>query len=398
MILLNSLNNNLEKIKLFITTGLQGFYKLLILLIIEFNYGLVEVAKVGIHLSIAQIITTISSIGFCSLILSRVPAENNYKNKYKIFYNLQFNIILILILIIALIFFLKNFFYLSNVIEILWWIIAITLYNSSRHFFLAEKNYNKIIFLDLLLILLSITIINLKYFINISFTLSITMLFVCLISFLLIGNYKLIFFEKKIFEFKGIVFGFSQFISSSLVLTIVPISVLFLKQNEVGILSIFINLLSGIMIFSRTIWLNLISIFSKIKSNKKVLLDKIKKNEKQIFIYSILVFLIYLFISIFILIFFNSYELELFLSFFFIILFFITNNLAILMSSLLLVNEQSSKSFFINLCTFLIFGIFIFYSYFFQKFDNFIIICFGLFIAGFLRWLMLKLLLKTEYV
>jgi len=396
MILLNSLNINSEKIKLFITTGLQGFYKLLILLIIEFNYGLVEVAKVGIHLSIAQIITTISSIGFCSLILSRVPAENNYKNKYKIFYNLQFNIILMLILVIALIFFLKNFFYLSNVIEILWWIISITLYNSSRHFFLAEKNYNKIIFLDLLLILLSITIINLKYFINISFTLSITMLFVCLISFLLIGNYKLIFFEKKIFEFKGIVFGFSQFISSSLVLTIVPISVLFLEQNEVGILAIFINLVSGIMIFSRTITLYLISIFSKIKS-KKILLEKIKKNEKQIFIYSGLVFLIYLFISIFILIFYNSYELELLLSFIFISLFFLTNNLAILMSSLLIVNEQSSKSFFINLCTFLVFGIFIFYSYFFQKLEDFIIVCFGLFIAGLIRWLLLKFLLKKEY-
>ena len=64
MILLNSLNKNSEKIKLFITTGLQGFYKILILLILEFNYGLTEVAKVGVHLSIAQIVITISSIGF----------------------------------------------------------------------------------------------------------------------------------------------------------------------------------------------------------------------------------------------------------------------------------------------------------------------------------------------
>jgi hypothetical protein len=227
MNLLNILDINAEKIKLFISTGLQGFYKILILLIIEFNYGLAEVAKVGVNLSIAQIIITITTIGFCSLILSRVPKEENYNNKYKIFYNLQFNIILILILVIALIFFLKNFFYSNNIIELLWWITSLTLYNSSRHFFLAEKNYNKIIFLDLLLILLSITVINLKYFNNISITLSITMLFVCMISYLLIGNYKLIFSEKKIFEFKGIVFGFSQFISSSLVLIIIPISVLF---------------------------------------------------------------------------------------------------------------------------------------------------------------------------
>lgn len=397
MILLNSLNKNSKKIKLFITTGLQGFYKILILLILEFNYGLAEVAKIGIHLSIAQIVITITSIGYCSLILSRVPAEKNYKNKYKIFYNLQFNIILILILVIALIFFLKNFFNLSNVTEILWWIISLTLYNSSRHFFLAEKNYNKIIFLDLLLILLSIIIIKFKYFINISFTLSITMLFVCMISYLLIGNYKLIFSEKKIFEFKGIVFGFSQFISSSLVLIIVPISDLFLEQNEVGILAIFINLVSGMMIFSRTISLYLISIFSKIKSNKKIFLEKIKKNEKQMFIYSGLFFLIYLFISIFILIFYSSYKLELLLSFVFISLFFLTNNLTILMSSLLIVNEHSSKSFLINLFTFLIFGIFIFYSSFFQKLEDFIIICFGLFIAGLIRWLLLKFLLKKEY-
>jgi len=397
MNLLNILDINAEKIKLFISTGLQGFYKILILLIIEFNYGLAEVAKVGVNLSIAQIIITITTIGFCSLILSRVPTEENYNNKYKIFYNLQFNIILILILVIALIFFLKNFFYSNNIIELLWWITSLTLYNSSRHFFLAEKNYNKIIFLDLLLILLSITVINLKYFNNISITLSITMLFVCMISYLLIGNYKLIFSEKKIFEFKGIVFGFSQFISSSLVLIIIPISVLFLEQNEVGILAIFINLSSGIMIFSRTITLYLISIFSKIKLNKKIFLEIIKNNEKKIFVYSSLVFLIYLFISIFILIFYNNYQLELLLSFIFISLFFLTNNLTILMSSLLIVNEQSSKSFFINLCTFLIFGIFIFYSSFFHELEDFIIICFGLFIAGLIRWLLLKLLLRKEY-
>ena len=135
MNLLNILDINAEKIKLFISTGLQGFYKILILLIIEFNYGLAEVAKVGVNLSIAQIIISITTIGFCSLILSRVPTEENYNNKYKIFYNLQFNIILILILVIALIFFLKNFFYSNNIIELLWWITSLTLYNSSRHFF-----------------------------------------------------------------------------------------------------------------------------------------------------------------------------------------------------------------------------------------------------------------------
>jgi O-antigen/teichoic acid export membrane protein len=151
------------------------------------------------------------------------------------------------------------------------------------------------------------------------------------------------------------------------------------------------------MIFSRTISLYLISIFSKIKSNKKIFLEIIKNNEKKIFVYSSLVFLIYLFISIFILIFYNNYQLELLLSFIFISLFFLTNNLTILMSSLLIVNEQSSKSFFVNLCTFLIFGIFIFYSSFFHELEDFIIICFGLFIAGLIRWLLLKLLLRKEY-
>ena len=39
-----------EKIKLFTTTGLQGFYKVITLLIVEFFYGLSEVGKIGIHL------------------------------------------------------------------------------------------------------------------------------------------------------------------------------------------------------------------------------------------------------------------------------------------------------------------------------------------------------------
>ena len=165
------LNLDFEKVKLFTSTGLQGFYRVITLLIVELFYGLSEVGKIGIHLSVSQIISFFTVIGFCTLILTRVSGVSDDLKKLQIFNELLINIIINLIIILIIFNTLVFFIDISYHLEISAWLFSWTFYITSRHYFLANKNYDSIIKTDFLLILLSVLAIWSSYFDNISIVL-----------------------------------------------------------------------------------------------------------------------------------------------------------------------------------------------------------------------------------
>lgn len=390
MNLLNSLGINAEKIKLFISTGLQGFYKLLILFFFEIKYGLTKAGEFGIHLSVSQIICTFTVIGFCSLILSRISSENINKKKYELFYGLVFNILICLAISLILIHLFNKFFQIIFFLEISFWLFSWTIYFTSRHFFLAERKFNIIIITDSILIFLSILIITSNYFLNVSIILSIVMILVSFLNFLIIGNFSFIRMNQFKIETKGFLFGGAQFLSSSFILLLIPVSVFFLNSEEVGIIAIFVNLISASIIISRTVSLYLITDFSKNKLNKFLIKKKIKSIQNKITLYSFFIFLINLVILKFIISFYEIINFELTLSLFFISLYFLANNFTILYSSLIIINEQAKENFLIHIILFIIFIIFIYFSYFYLNNYNFLLICFVLSSIGFLRFIKIK--------
>ncbi len=379
-----------EKIKLFIATGLQGFYRLIMLFIIEIFYGLSEVGEIGIHLSVSQIISFFTVIGFCTLILSRVSGTSDDLKKFKIFNELLINIIINLIIILIILNTLFFFIDINYQLEISAWLFSWTFYITSRHYFLAEKNYNKIIITDSLLIFLSIFAIIINSFHNISIILSIIMFLISVINFFIIGNFKYLKFHKVKIDLKGFEFGFAAFVSSSMLLSLMPLSSLFLSLSSVGLISLFINFANTIMLIPRSISLYLIPILSKIKSETKEINKIILDLKNKIFIINIVILVAFIILSKLFLIFYSIEDNKLFFIFIFISLFLSTNNFSVIYSTVLLIHEKSKVLLLITLAAFFTFLSFIIFSYINFTNNSFSIICFGLFIAGVIRLILLN--------
>ena len=217
---------------------------------------------------------------------------------------------------------------------------------------MAEKNYNNIIITDILLIFLSIFAITTNYFHNLSITLSIIMFLISVINFLIIGNFKYLKFHKIKIDPKGFEFGIANFVSSSLVLSLMPLSSLFLSLSHTGVLSLFINSANVIMLIPKSIALYLIPMFSKIKSKTKKF-NKIYLNIRgKILIVTILILIAFIFFSKMMLIFYSIESSRLFFIFIFISLFFSTNNFSILYSTIIIIGEHSKNSLLIHIITF----------------------------------------------
>ena len=391
------LNLNSEKIKLFVATGLQGFYRVITLFIIELFYGLSEVGKIGIHLSVSQIISFFTVIGFCTLILSRVSGISDDLKKFQVFNELLINIIINLIIILIIFNTLNFFINISYHLEISAWLFSWTFYITSRHYFLADKNYNSIIKTDLLLISLSVFAIWLNYFNNISIVLSFIMFLVSVINFLIIGNFKYFKLKKIIIEPKGFEFGLANFVSSSLLLSLMPLSSLFLSLTYTGILALFINCANIIMLVPRSISIYLIPLFSKVKSQTKEVNNLLSNLMGKILIVTILILGVFIFFSKMILIFYSIDSQKLFYIFIFISLYLSTNNFSILYSIVLVVYEQSKASLIITIITSLVYLFFIIFSYLNGTNNSFLIISIGLFVAGLIRLILLKKFMDKNY-
>lgn len=390
-------NSDSEKIKLFVATGLQGFYRVITLFIIELFYGLSEVGKIGIHLSVSQIISFFTVIGFCTLILSRVSGISDDLKKFQIFNELLINIIINLIIILIIFNTLNFFINISYHLEISAWLFSWTFYITSRHYFLADKNYNTIIKTDLLLIFLSIFAIWSNYFNNISIVLSVIMFLISVINFLIIGNFKYFKLKKIRIEPKGFEFGFANFVSSSLLLSLMPLSSLFLSLTYTGVLAIFINCANAIMLIPRSISLYLVPKFSKIKSQTKEVNKLLLNLTGKILIITILILGVFIFFSKMILIFYSIDSQKLFYIFIFISLYLSTNNFSILYSTIMLVYEESKDLLLITIIAFGIYLSFVIFSYLQQTNHSFLIICIGLFAAGLIRLKILKSFINKKY-
>ena len=384
------LNLDFEKVKLFTSTGLQGFYRVITLLIVELFYGLSEVGKIGIHLSVSQIISFFTVIGFCTLILTRVSGVSDDLKKLQIFNELLIKIIINLIIILIIFNTLVFFIDISYHLEISAWLFSWTFYITSRHYFLANKNYDSIIKTDFLLILLSVLAIWSSYFDNISIVLSLIMFLISIINFIIIGNFKYLKLHKVKIDFKGFEFGFANFVSSSMLQSLMPLSSLFLSLSSVGLISLFINFVNTIMLIPRSISLYLIPILSKIKSETKEINKTILDLKNKIFIINIVILVAFIFLSKLFLIFYSIEDNKLFFIFVFISLYLSTNSFSIIYSTILLIHEKSKVLLSITLVAFFTFLSFIIFSYINFTNNSFSIICFGLFTAGVIRLVLLN--------
>ncbi len=214
------------KVEAIVATGMPGLYRVIAFMGIQRIYSLGELGRAASAFSVAQIIAFFTAIGWASLILVRVPAARDRDERVERFYELLCMGGISVCLIGPAILLWSRFFA-SNISaeEIVAILIGWTFYQLTRHYFLAQRQYRRVIVYDLLLLAVTAVYVVSLHRLGASAgwplgtalaTVGISMLINIGLPARLPGRWT--------FELKGLEFGFTNFLSGGVALSLVPIA------------------------------------------------------------------------------------------------------------------------------------------------------------------------------
>lgn len=248
---------HLEKLEILAATGMPGVYKVLVFFLVQHVYGLNTLGSLASWQSIAQILGFFTAIGWSSLIMVRVPQAETIKKQVETLNGLM---IMSAITLSAFILIINAFGIMlsreSDALQVSYWLVAWTVYQVLRHYFIALKKYRKVLFLDGVIILLSIAIITQGSIESVSFQLAFVMFLTSAV--LIIVNHV----ESKPsksylkYDMKGIEYGFINLLSGGVALGMIPLAKYFEGESIAGTLSLFISITSIALLIPRAISLN----------------------------------------------------------------------------------------------------------------------------------------------
>lgn len=214
------------KAEAIVATGMPGLYRVIAFFGIQRIYSLGELGKAASAFSVAQILGFFTAIGWASLILVRVPAARTREDAVQRFYGLlgmggvSALAIGAGVLLWALLFDPRGSWRETLAILIGW-----SIYQLARHYFLAHRKYRIVIAYDVTLLVVTACFVVTLHRLGVSAGWSLGGALAAIGGLMLIsigspgrlaGDWK--------FEPKGIEFGFTNFLSGGIALSLVPIA------------------------------------------------------------------------------------------------------------------------------------------------------------------------------
>ncbi|MBB2982857.1 hypothetical protein [Paraburkholderia tropica] len=214
------------KAEAIIATGMPGLYRVLAFMGIQKIYSLGDLGRAASAFSVAQILAFFTAIGWASLILVRVPAARDREERVQRFYELMsMSVASLLVLGIGVILWSQFFHSEISGAETIVIMVGWTIYQLTRHYFLAMREYRRVIFYDV--ILLAATAMYVLAFrrlgVAAGFPLGFALGTTGALMLINIG-FPREFPSSKAVELKGIEFGLTNFLSGGVALSLVPIA------------------------------------------------------------------------------------------------------------------------------------------------------------------------------
>lgn len=283
---MSPLRNIVERAEPVVATGLPGAHRIVVFIIIQTLFSREILGAISSWLFIAQIIGFFTAIGWSSLILVRIPKSKSNEEEVQEIANLLWMSLISLTLSILLIILsgiATNALSSATYISIL--LTGWTIYQTTRHHLISKRKYRKIIEFDLAIIATtSAGIFVANSTIGIVFAISLPMFFVGIAHSALIlihGKTRKI---TKIIDPKGLEFGFTNFLSGGISLSIVPLAFHVDSPATAGTIALFISVSAIALLIPRAISLHQISELSRSMSTDCSLKHTVRRMTRQILI------------------------------------------------------------------------------------------------------------------
>jgi len=232
---------------------MPGAYKLIVFSSIQHFHSTASLGTIATWFSIAQIICFLTSIGWATLILTRIPKTDPEKKIGEFNSILLMSILTLIpfIIIISLIGYLFNKTEITNQINL--WLAAWTLYQIPRHYCIAARSKIHAIVCDATIIIISAILIHLTPTTSLSLALSTTII-LCSITLTLSLQEKIKLPKLEIgYDTKGLQFGLTNLLSGGFGLCLVPLANFFEGEDFAGMISIYLALTALILLIPRAL-------------------------------------------------------------------------------------------------------------------------------------------------
>lgn len=221
-------------------TGMPGLYRVIAFFGVQKIYSLGELGTAASAFSVAQILAYFTAIGWASLILVRVPAARGRDTALQRFYELLCMGGMSAVVVCAGVLLWARFFE-SDISghEIIAILIGWSAYQLTRHYFLAHRKYRRVIAYDLVLLAVTAFFVMALHWLGVpaGWPLGIALVAVGIFMLVNIGWPGRLPRDWK-FEPKGLEFGFTNFLSGGIALSLVPIANLANGARFAGIISL----------------------------------------------------------------------------------------------------------------------------------------------------------------
>lgn len=272
------------KAEAIVATGMPGFYRVIAFIGIQRVYSLGDLGRAASAFSVAQILAFFTAIGWASLILVRIPAARDRSERTQRFYELIRMGGVSVALIGAGVLLWARFFG-RNVSgpEIVAILSGWTLYQLSRHYFLAQREYRRVIVYDLILLLVTAALVVGLHGLGATagWPLGLALATVGGLMLLNIGLP-----QQRLggwtFEFKGLEFGFTNFLSGGVALSLVPIANLTDGARFAGVISLIASFSAISALIPRAISMYRLPEMSRLVSIGKPLSDLTAQTVREI--------------------------------------------------------------------------------------------------------------------
>lgn len=272
------------KAEAIIATGMPGLYRVLAFIGVQKIYSLSDLGRAASAFSVAQILAFFTAIGWTTLILARVPAAHCREDGVQRFYELvQMAAISLVAFAVGIVLWAWAFPSEVSGLETGVIMAGWTFYQVTRHYFVALREYRRIIAYDLFLLAATAAyVVGCHDFgIAAGFPLGLALLTTGALILVNIGRPQK-FLRATTFEFKGLEFGFNNFLSGGVALSLVPIANFTEGAHFAGVVSLVVSFSAICALIPRAISLYRLPELSKLVSAGKSLADLTSRTAREV--------------------------------------------------------------------------------------------------------------------
>lgn len=274
----------LGKLEAIVATGMPGLYRVIAFVAVQKIYSLPDLGRAASAFSVAQILGFFTAIGWASLILVRVPTAKNRVERIGCFYELvRMAGSTLLVSSIGVLLWTKMFDSGASGIDIVVVMIGWTFYQVTRHYFLSLRTYRRVIAYDISLLattgacLMASRGLGKPAALGLGTALAVTGV-IMLFSIGLPHKMRI----RGPFEIKGVEFGFTNFLSGGVALSLVPIANYTDGPQFAGIISLVASFSAISALIPRAISMYRLPELSKLVSSRECLATLTSQTAREI--------------------------------------------------------------------------------------------------------------------